>query len=130
MQGMSFKKYRAALTARQGELIRAVRNRENIAIQKAADALDEVQLTAERELAISNLSRESRLLRAVNAALDRIEDGSYGVCLHCDQRISPKRLDAVPWAAYCIRCQEAADRQEFEALDIGKSELLRQDDAA
>jgi len=40
--------------------------------------------------------------------------------MHCEEEISPKRLNAVPWALYCIRCQEAADRHEFlapESLD-------------
>jgi DnaK suppressor protein len=76
-----------------------------------------VQLAGERELAIRNLDREASLLRNVRTALSRINDGSYGVCLHCEEDIKPKRLDAVPWAAYCIRCQEARDRNEFEAAE-------------
>jgi hypothetical protein len=48
-------------------------------------------------------------------ALARMADGSYGICMHCEEEIKPKRLDAVPWTKYCIRCQEAADRHEFEA---------------
>jgi len=47
--------------------------------------------------------------------LARMADGSYGVCLHCEDDIKPKRLDAVPWTKFCIRCQEAADRHEFES---------------
>ena len=85
------------------------------AIEKTPDAIDEVQLAGERELAIRNLDRESNLLRNVRLALARIEDGSYGVCLHCDEDIKSKRLDAVPWTKYCITCQEAADRHEFDA---------------
>jgi len=52
----------------------------------------------------------------VRAALGRISDGSYGACLHCDESIGSKRLAAVPWTAYCIECQAAADRGEFERL--------------
>ena len=47
-------------------------------------------------------------------ALRRIEDGSFGVCLHCEEDISPKRLAAVPWAAFCIQCQEIADRSQVD----------------
>ncbi|MCL6544464.1 MAG: TraR/DksA family transcriptional regulator [Bryobacteraceae bacterium] len=104
-------RYRKILEARQAELAKVLRNREGIAIEKSPDALDEVQHAAERELAIRNLDRESHLLRNVKAALQRIEDGTYGVCLHCEEEISPKRLEAVPWAPFCIRCQEIADRQ-------------------
>jgi len=69
-----------------------------------------VQHAAERELAIRNLDRESNLLRNVRAALRRIDEGSFGVCLHCEEDISPKRLAAVPWTPFCIGCQEIADR--------------------
>jgi DnaK suppressor protein len=110
-------KYKTLLEAKQAELAGGLRNREGIAIEKTADALDEVQLAGERELAIRNLDRESNLLRNVRAALSRIADGSYGTCLHCEEDISPKRLNAVPWTAYCIKCQEAADRHEFETVE-------------
>jgi DnaK suppressor protein len=108
-------KYKAMLEARQAELSAGLRNREDIAIEKTPDALDEVQLAGERELAIRNLDRDSNMLRHVKGALARVADGSYGVCLHCEEDIKIKRLDAVPWTKYCIKCQEAADRHEFEA---------------
>src|SRR3954465_15958070 len=99
-------KYKTLLETKQAELAGGLRNREDIAIKKTADALDEVQLAGERELAIRNLDRESLLLRNVRAALARIQDGSYGICMHCEEEIKPKRLEAVPWTPYCIRCQE------------------------
>jgi DnaK suppressor protein len=117
-------KYRAMLEAKQTELAGGLRNREGIAIEKTADALDEVQLAGERELAIRNLDREANLLRAVRLALSRVAEGSYGVCLHCEEDISPKRLNAVPWTSYCITCQEAADRHEFESEDSNAEPLV------
>jgi len=117
-------KYQKLLEARRDEVSAGLRNREDIAIEKTADALDEVQLAGERELAIRNLDREATTLRQVRAALARIEDGSYGTCLHCEEEISSKRLAAVPWALYCIRCQEAADRHEFERDDAPDNLLL------
>ena len=44
-------------------------------------------------------------------------NGSFGICLHCDEEISLKRLKAVPWTPYCIRCQEAVDRHDFESAE-------------
>jgi DnaK suppressor protein len=111
-------RFKRVLEARQSELARVLRNREGIAIEKSPDALDEVQHAAERELAIRNLDRESHLLRNVRGALQRMDDGSYGTCLHCEEEISPKRLEAVPWAAYCIRCQEMADRNSDESVEM------------
>jgi DnaK suppressor protein len=107
-------KYKQILETKLAELSQAVRDREGIAIEKSPDALDEVQHAAERELAIRNLDRESHLLRNVRAALHRINEGIYGVCLHCEEDINPKRLNAVPWAPYCISCQELADRSREE----------------
>ena len=125
MNRTDMEKYKAMLEAKRADLSAGLRNREDIAIEKTPDALDEVQLAGERELAIRNLDRESNLLRNVKGALARIADGSYGVCLHCEEDIKLKRLDAVPWAKFCIRCQEAADRHEFEAdSNEALSELL------
>jgi len=121
MNKTDVEKYKAMLEAKQAELAAGLRNREDIAIEKTPD---EVQLAGERELAIRNLDRESSLLRNIRGALARIADGSYGVCLHCDEEIKAKRLDAVPWTKYCITCQEAADRHEFDGEGENIDELL------
>jgi DnaK suppressor protein len=102
------------LRTRETELSHSLRNRDEIVIEKASDALDEVQLMEERELAIRNLDRDSNALRQIRRALFRIANGTYGVCLHCEEDILSKRMAAVPWAAFCIRCQEKIDRSEIE----------------
>jgi DnaK suppressor protein len=117
MTKSELERFTTALEKRQGEISASLRNREDIAIEKTPDAIDEVQLAGERELAIRNLDRESNLLRNVKGALARIADGSYGTCMHCEEDISLKRLNAVPWAAFCIRCQEAVDRNEIEPAE-------------
>ena len=115
MNRTELEKYKRVLEAKQAELSAGLRKRDDIAIEKSPDALDEVQLAGERELAIRTLDRESSLLRQVKSALARFADGSYGTCMHCDEEIKPKRLEAVPWTKYCITFQEAADRHEFES---------------
>lgn len=89
--------------------------RDEIAVENTPDALDQVQNAADRALAIRQLELDSSRLRGLKEALERIEDGSYGTCLRCDGDISLKRLSALPWAAYCIACQDAADHEEHEA---------------
>ncbi len=116
--------YKKILEIKQDELERVVRNRDAIAIEKSADALDEVQHASERELAIRNLDRESNLLRNVRSALRRINDGSFGVCLHCEEDISPKRISAVPWAPFCIQCQEQADRNQANGEEMFEELLV------
>ncbi|MBM3784500.1 MAG: TraR/DksA family transcriptional regulator [Acidobacteria bacterium] len=118
MTNAELKSYKKVLLAKEAELVGALRNREGIEIEKSPDALDEVQRAAERELAIRTLDRESSHLRSVRAALLRIEDGSFGVCLHCEEDISPKRLNAVPWAPFCISCQEQYDAHKIEGDEM------------
>ncbi len=79
--------------------------------------MDEIQCATERDLAIRNVDRDSNLLRDVKDALRRIELGSFGTCLHCESAISPKRLAAVPWAACCIQCQEASERDRRDGTE-------------
>jgi DnaK suppressor protein len=124
MTKTDIQKYKEILEARQAELAEFLRNRDAITIEKSPDALDEVQNAAERELAIRNLDRESNLLRNVRAALRRIEDGTFGICVHCEEEISPKRINAVPWTPLCIACQEAADRAAIEGNEDSFEELL------
>jgi DnaK suppressor protein len=65
-------------------------------------------------------------LKNVQSALRRIDEGEFGVCLRCEEAIPERRLKALPWAAYCVACQEAVDRQivagtfEGDRDDIGE----------
>jgi DnaK suppressor protein len=107
-------RFESLLRAKRIEVSAALRNRDEIVVEKASDDLDQVQLMSERELAIRNLARDSNLHRQISSALARIEKGVYGVCLHCEEDISVRRMKAVPWAAFCISCQEQIDRREIE----------------
>jgi DnaK suppressor protein len=118
-------KYRTALETKRAELVHMIRNRDGIAIEKSADAFDEVLYATERELAVRSLDRDSNLLRNVRAALDRMEEGSFGVCLHCEEDISAKRLAAVPSTAFCIVCQELADRSQYKDAEHSDELLIR-----
>ena len=112
--------FQEILERKQVELTRVWRKRAEIAIEKSADQMDEIQYASERDLAIRDVDRESTLLRQVKAALRRIQDGSFGDCIDCNLEISPKRLAAVPWASRCIQCQDAADRNGRERADMGE----------
>ena len=111
------------LERKEAELAQVLRNRDGITIEKSADQMDEIQYASERDLAIRNVDRESKLLRQVRAALRRIHDGSFGTCEDCESQISPKRLAAVPWASRCIQCQEAADRDRQEGTGSARGTL-------
>ena len=62
----------------------------------------------QRDLALRD--RAAQHLELVDAALARLEDGTYGACLRCGRPIAEARLEALPWAAHCIDCQSSIDK--------------------
>src|SRR5215472_5414786 len=74
--------------------------RTDIFIESSPGALDETQFATQRDLAVTLLNRETKMRRRVERALQRTEDGSYGICLGCDEPISAKRLQAVARRTY------------------------------
>ena len=70
------------------------------------DEGDRANTALAREIQVDQKSRDRALLGAVLAALERINNGTFGQCLSCGQDINVKRLEALPWAQYCITCQE------------------------
>jgi DnaK suppressor protein len=90
--------------------------RQSMSAQKAAQVVarldipsDEGDLSQQHHEEWIFLNRNTidmKLLREIAGALHRMDHGSYGVCLECEEPISAKRLDAVPWAKYCVTCQE------------------------
>src|ERR1700694_2473677 len=102
--------FRRTLKNRQTELGSRNGSREALSTETSPDELDRVQHASDRDFALGNLERNSDRLREVGNALLRIDAGTFGVCIGCEESINPKRLAAVPWASFCIVCQEAADR--------------------
>lgn len=98
----------AALEAR-------VRGREILEISNEADPLDVTQSAAARDFEAGNISRIAAKVRQVREAIDRVNDGSFGECRRCEEPIPAKRLNAVPWAEYCLRCQEVVDHERGES---------------
>ena len=105
-----FATYRKALEKKAEEV------RASMSAQKAAQVVarldcpsDEGDLSQQHHEEWIFLNRNTidiKLLREVMNALRRIDEGTYGVCPECDEPISAKRLDALPWARFCVTCQE------------------------
>lgn len=87
--------------------VTAQRARQTVArLDVPSDEGDLSHQSHEEWLFLNRNGLEIKLLREVQQALLRVEDGSFGVCQSCDEPISTKRLDAIPWAKYCVACQE------------------------
>jgi DnaK suppressor protein len=110
MKTIELNEFRKTLKTRQAELSDIRHNREALAIETSADEFDRIQQAQERDFAMGAIDRESMRLREIRAALERIENGTFGLCLNCEEEIAAKRLAAVPWTPLCIVCQEAAER--------------------
>lgn len=94
----------------------------DLLIQKLAGndlSVDDSETPDPVDLAVRNYSKnvmlavsenESRQLLLINEALERIADEEYGICQNCEKEINPKRLNAVPWARYCLDCQELQEK--------------------
>ena len=65
----------------------------------------------EQEFTLTLMQSEEETLEAIEAALERIEDGSYGLCEECNVRIPKTRLNAIPYATLCVRCAEQRERR-------------------
>jgi DnaK suppressor protein len=76
------------------------------------DLGDQANTAYTREFFFELGNGDRRLLRDVVLALQKIEDGSYGTCERCSEPIAEKRLDALPFAHYCINCQRVVEEEE------------------
>ena len=108
------KTYRDKLLSRREGLVGQVQEAEAYSRQRDSEATqDPADMAANaytKELLVSMSANDRQLLQLIDEALFRIEDGEYGKCVHCGQEIQEKRLEAVPWARHCLRCQDLNER--------------------
>lgn len=115
MKAAQKKKLKAQLLERQAGLAQAYRrtqeaNRRSGAEDGPLDLADTATELYTQEFNYSLSEGERDQLLQVTQALQRLEDGDYGECQECGEEISEQRLNALPWAAYCISCQEKRER--------------------
>lgn len=118
---MDVEHYKKLLLAKERELTdEAALFGEEARDSRSAEVEDPIDTVTSDEAKAVNLQMEdlaTRTLQQVRAALQRIQDGTYGICSDCGRRIDPARLEAVPWTLYCREDQEKHDRGEALAAD-------------
>ena len=115
--------FRTILRESQRESPNGAQSREVLATDTSPDELDRIQNSYERDYAIGSLERQAARMREVQNAIHRLDEGSFGVCASCEEEIHPKRLAALPWARFCIACQEAEDRTQKTRRNDGEMSL-------
>ncbi len=119
-----FDQYQKALEAKVGDLQRSM-SAQKVAqvvsrLDVPSDEGDLSQQSHEEWIFLNRNTLDLKLLREVQAALRRIQQSTYGVCAACEEPISAKRLAAVPWAKFCVQCQEriGAETAQYDDDDF------------
>lgn len=106
--------FKKRLVQKQSELLQAVSRNEQdgrAADEEATQDVADKAINSYTKEFLFHLSNSDRnLLQMVAEALQRIKEGSYGQCVTCGNEMNPKRLEAVPWARFCLNCQEKVEQ--------------------
>ncbi len=106
--------FRDRLMDRRTSLVGQVQQAELYSRERDAEATqDPADMAANaytKELLVSMSDNDRQLLNLIDEALERMDDSGYGKCIRCGQPLPEKRLEAVPWARHCVRCQELHER--------------------
>ncbi len=114
MTKKEMEKYRRLLDDKKSSLsaeIAKTRSAEEETTEESTqDIADKAVSSYTREFLYSLTDGERNTLLHIDDALARIDEGNYGLCLNCGQLMTEKRLNAVPWAPYCLDCQELSEK--------------------
>ena len=93
------------LQMRAERILAAARHRSSIAVEREVDPLDDALALSAREVACAYTNGIAKAVAAINARLAQLEAGEALACEECEEPLTDKRLDAMPMARYCCRCQ-------------------------
>lgn len=104
--------YRTLLLKKRSELLESAKSEPEalMANVQSPDAAEFAARTVEQDLAVATVDLRRAMLKEIERALKRIVSGTYGTCEACGEQISAGRLKALPWARYCVTCQELQSR--------------------
>lgn len=108
MRSSNVKKYREILERKRDELATATPARSPAADpgSRSGDWVDQSSLENDLHVRLALKQTDSKLLRAIEEAIHRIDQGVYGICMDCENEIPSARLEAVPWTRVCVHCKE------------------------
>ncbi|PYX19814.1 MAG: RNA polymerase-binding protein DksA [Acidobacteria bacterium] len=115
MKQREFRQFQQVLERQRDEILRSLArsNKEGRALEEdyPQDLGDRSITNLSRELLFQQSTHRRQLLRKIEVALERIREGTFGECTSCGEQISVRRLEAMPFAAYCRDCQESLERE-------------------
>ena len=108
MQATELKKYRDFLEKKRDDLLASspARTPTTEPGSKSGDWIDQSSQESDLHVRLALKQTDSKLLRAIEEAIHRIDQGTYGICMDCENEIAAARLEAVPWTRVYIDCEE------------------------
>lgn len=111
MSELNLKEIKEKLIAERENLLNKLKENDlSIDDSETPDPVDLAVRNYSKNVMLAVSENDSRQIILINEALERIEDDEYGFCQNCEKEINPKRLDAIPWARYCLNCQELVEQ--------------------
>jgi DnaK suppressor protein len=115
MSKVNLKKIKEKLLAERELLVEKLKGNDlSIDDSETPDPVDLAVRNYSKNVMLAVSENESRQLTLIDEAVARIDDEEYGLCQNCEQAITPKRLEAIPWARYCLNCQELVEKGELD----------------
>ena len=111
MSDLNFKEIKEKLTAERDVLIEKLKGNDlSVDDSETPDPVDLAVRNYSKNVMLAVSENESKQLALIDEALLRLDDEEYGPCLNCHNDINPKRLAAIPWARFCLNCQELLEK--------------------
>jgi DnaK suppressor protein len=102
--------YKKKLVTRREELVKTIARTEEEGRtaddDPTVDLADKAANSYTKEFLFGQTNTDRSLLQLIDEALVRVKNGTYGICIECEEELQQKRLEAVPWARYCVSCAE------------------------
>jgi DnaK suppressor protein len=115
MERIDIEQLRQKLESQRQEILqfpsRIEHETRSLDVDSSQDSADRCVTSSSKESLFERSSKRRTLLRLIESALRRIVDGSFGVCVACDDDIQGRRLEALPWTQFCLRCQQAIEEE-------------------
>jgi len=106
--------YRKKLEAKREELVKVISRTEQEGRaaddDPTVDLADKAANSYTKEFLFGQTDHDRVILQLVEEALGRVRTTNFGLCVHCEDEVQQKRLEAVPWARHCISCQEKQEQ--------------------
>jgi len=110
-QKLEFQRYETRQCLRSAE-----QEAQSLSTDSVQDSADRSVISVSKEFLFERSSQRRTVLRLIEAALKRISDGSFGVCIGCGNDIPSRRLEALPWTQFCLRCQGEIEQEIGSSL--------------